>query len=316
MTTIVFCGDPHLSDRPPVGRAPDYRAQIIAKLAEVGRVAAAVGVTGADAVVLLGDLFHVSRANLVSHSLVREIAAILRDYPCPIYAVMGNHDMGEEGLASLHRQPLGVLAEAGVLQVPTEPVQLMAVSLIFRHYDARLDTSPAYYMPTEAESDSGGRHILVAHGSLVPPGQQERFPTLEADEIDGYAAIISGHIHEPFGVRKMRNGVWFANPGSLGRVARMPYNERIPSVLVMGYGGTEFSWREWELETALPPGEIFLAPEAADEEATDEIRAFAVALSQGMAAETFDIETLLASVTGVSDSVKAHVRRLLVQGGL
>ena len=318
-TRIVFVGDIHAADRPPLGRTEDYREQILTKLEEGG-----VASKGADAIVLLGDIFHQPRANLVSHSLVKSLMDIFRRYPAPVYALMGNHDQGEEGYASLPRQPFGVLGEAGVIRVFLSPVVVGQVRLVFRHYDARRDADPTYYALGEDERDrpfNPGAIILCAHGSIVPPGESRPYPTLNVRELlyCGADAIISGHLHEDLGISKVSykgNHLLFANPGSLARVSRDKHNmTRIPHILVADWDG-KLTFSYYELESARPASEVFLTPEAGGEEGvSDEIREFARALSGGLAAEEADLDTLLAKFSEIPTNVRNHVRRLIENAG-
>ena len=321
MTRIVFVGDLHLADRPPLGRAPGYRGHVLAKLAEIGAKARS---GEADAVIFLGDIFHQPRANLVSHGLVQQVALVLRaSFPddCPLYAVMGNHDMGEEGFASLSRQPLGVLDSAGVLKVPRlgDVITVRDVKIAFRHYSARRDLDPTYYNLEEGERDC---EVLVCHGSLVPPGKHHRYPTLSAEALlteanQSIRLIVSGHLHEDYGVTLLPSGhTYFANLGSVTRVARDAHNyRRRPSVLLAEIAGAVAGpitlWSA-ALDSALPASEVFVAREEGVEEAdSTAIQAFAEALRRGLTAEELPIEELLAGLGDTPPAVKTHVIRLL-----
>lgn len=314
-TKIIFVGDIHAADRPPAGRVDGYREQILAKLREIGSLT-----NDASAVVLLGDVFHQPRANLVSHSLVKALIDRFVDYACPIYAAVGNHDMGEEGIDSLHRQPIGVLEASGAIQIVHGTVGVgEGVWLDFRHYNARRDADPAYYATAVPNKYP---LVLVAHGSLVPPGEARPYPTVSVADIpheEGtrpYSLIVSGHIHEDMGITALSGGGYFANCGSIARVSRTHGNlTRRPRILSATWEDGDVTFDTYELESALPAAEVFHAPdETTDVEASDEIKRFAAALSQGLATESVDIRELVNSLECGADA-KAHIIRLLTEAG-
>ncbi len=320
---LLFVGDVHIADRPPLGRVEGYREQMMAKLLEVGRLAADAEV---DVIVLLGDLFHQPRANLVSHSLVRELAAVIGTWDCRPFVIAGNHDLAPDGMDSLERQPLGVLDKAGVVEVLREPIQVGLddpLMLFPRHYDHRRQTDPTYYEIGETDEPGAACNIVVAHGPLLPPGEvrHPNQPVVNVEDInlDGVTAIISGHLHEALGVHKLPNGAYFANPGSVGRVSRTPDNlrGRRPQLLLLTWDGRGVEFETQELESVLPPSEVFVVAGDgdADPAATSELREFAAALSVGLSAESVPLDELLNQYPDVSPTVKEHVRRLLVEAG-
>ncbi len=75
-------------------------------------------------------------------------------------------------------------------------------------------------LPEQVRLDVEGRRVLIVHGSpqsmtehLRPDTPEERFRELAATaEAD---IIVCGHSHAPF--MKKVDGVWFLNPGSVGR---------------------------------------------------------------------------------------------------
>ena len=314
-TRILFVGDIHAADRPPAGRVDGYREQILAKLEQIMQAA-----QGADAVVLLGDIFHQPRANLVSHGLVKDLIRVFSDYPCPVYAVIGNHDQGEEGLDSIYRQPLGVLKEAGAVIIPDAGgAGIGQVALVFRHYFARRDADPNYYA-LNVEVHPKRPCVLVAHGSILPPGEVRPYPTVcvtDIPNVERYCLVVSGHIHEDMGITELPGGGYFANLGSVGRVSRTQGNlTRTPRVLSVTWEGDDVAFDTYELtESTLPASQVFRVPEATDsEDASDEIKLFASALSAGLASESVDVRELVESLEG-SPAAKAHLIRLLIQAG-
>ena len=74
-------------------------------------------------------------------------------------------------------------------------------------------------LPEEIQMESGGKNILLIHGSpvsneeaLTPDTPDERLRELAALKTD---LIICGHSHQAFA--RQVDGTWFINPGSVGR---------------------------------------------------------------------------------------------------
>lgn len=113
MITLVWRTDVHVADRSPVSRTDDWLATCLDKVRQVGDIARQVG---ADAVIDGGDFFHVKTPSKNSHKAVRQVAELHQEYPCPVYANVGNHDVSSGDIRNLPKQPLGVLFETGVFQ--------------------------------------------------------------------------------------------------------------------------------------------------------------------------------------------------------
>lgn len=94
--SLVFRTDVHASDRSPISWKGDYPAEIWSCLEQIGEVAREAR---ALAVLDGGDYFHTKAASRNSHDLVRRTAVLHRDYPCPVYAIVGNHDITYNNLS-------------------------------------------------------------------------------------------------------------------------------------------------------------------------------------------------------------------------
>ena len=115
MKLLFFC-DLHLAERPPLARNDSYCDDLFAKLEELKELARSTDIT-----IMGGDWLHWPRPNDTSHRLVRRLIECLRNWPTELYTLAGNHDLPSEGMAGLHRMPLGVILEA----LKDGPVQLL-----------------------------------------------------------------------------------------------------------------------------------------------------------------------------------------------
>lgn len=113
MVKLLWRTDVHLSDVAPQSRKDDWTETVLSKLRQVGHIASKLDVS---AVLDGGDFFHVKSPGRNTHDLVRRVADVHKNYPCPVYANVGNHDCVYGDYKFLDQQPLGVLFATGVFQ--------------------------------------------------------------------------------------------------------------------------------------------------------------------------------------------------------
>ena len=136
---FIFMGDLHAADKPPSGRVDDYKATVQVKLCDIALKAIEHNV---GAVISVGDIFHSKQGNRVSDSLRQMLIDTFKAFPCPVFVVPGNHDMGSAGM-DFTNQPLGTLVSAG------------AVKLLTSIHDSRLG---AWLVPRPYNTDAEGFH--------------------------------------------------------------------------------------------------------------------------------------------------------------
>lgn len=219
----MIVGDIHLSDRPPSIRTETYATDILDKVAfsvdEANR-------RGCDALLLLGDVFHLKTPSKTSHALVQSTAEVLETFTGgPVLIVPGNHDMSHDRIESLESQPLGSLAlspnihllmgydrDTGIFGIPylndwTQPLDRW-LSLA-----AKINPQP----------------VLVAmHAPIFPPAEDPPYDYINANDLgismhDDHrlwpAPVAYGHIHDPHGFYQSggMNQRWFCNNGAISR---------------------------------------------------------------------------------------------------
>jgi DNA repair exonuclease SbcCD nuclease subunit len=318
---ILIFGDLHLADRPPGGRVDDYATTVLGKLQEIGSLCER---EGAGLALSLGDWFHIKQPNRVSHHLVRKTIEVCQAFPCEIWGVYGNHDISPDG--TFDRQPLGVLQEAGAVQVPREAVLFAEFWLVPRPYNASAEgvhdgqTDPSYYSLADEERELIAKNpapvIGLAHGSIVGPGDSRPYPWVNVDQIPGledYDLFISGHLHECLGVVQVGKTI-FANPGSIGRTRRdIASYARTVEVLVVSIDEKGLTVEEVPLPGVAPALEVFGKREAEDapDLPADEITQFVDVLGEGLRADELSVPELLAELGDIEPEVKAEVERLL-----
>ena len=242
---LITSSDEHLADLPPGFRKPDYRASILTKLEWQGKFAKRFG---ADAVLRGGDFFHIKPANKTTMSTMALAARVHRDYHCDTWALEGNHDISNNDLSTVPRQPLGVMFEAGVFKLLRDQVfesggirvRVVGVPYTTDIYDEAL-------RDMVRKRDDDGIVVAVVHAlaSMAPP---ERIQSFFGERIFDYRDLVYegcpdvyvfGHYHKDQGVQE-HLGVHFVNLGAVGRGSltfeNMERKPKIGSIVVNSQG--------------------------------------------------------------------------------
>lgn len=227
MYDYLLVNDIHLSDQPPSSCTGSYQDDLF-DLLECTRQLAKK--RKSKAVILAGDVIHSKTPSRTSHRTVIRLVDHLRQYPCPVLIVPGNHDMQHDRLDSLDEtQPLGVVFASGAAHMLVgwsavtaglidDPVY--GVPWQIRWQDDVVASALADWRDGFAGSKPG---LVVAHAPLYPPGLEltyEFYPAGNwAQAMDGHGTVHYGHVHEAHGVYTV-DGVVFSNPGALSRGSR------------------------------------------------------------------------------------------------
>jgi len=241
MLTLVWRTDAHMADDAPASRTDDWTETVLGKLEQVGEIARSVA---ADAVIDGGDLTHIKSPTRNSHHLVRRIAQVQAEYPCPTYSCIGNHDVKYGDYSNIGEGPLGVLFEAGVLhrlydgheavfEAGGVSVRVAGIPYHGVHYDLnRVSTIT-----------KGSEDYLVVAAHLLASAQGGSM--FEGEDILKYGDLANldpdvwcfGHWHKDQGVQTI-GGKKFVNIGSLSRGAlSMDELTRKPSVAILRFDG-------------------------------------------------------------------------------
>jgi len=235
---ILYMTDTHLRGTSPRSRTDDFPETMRRKLGEVVAIAEREQV---DAVLHGGDVF--DRPNL-SPAVVRECARLFREFPAPIYAIAGNHDIYGHNPATIERTMLGLLDAFGVLRLirDDEKIRLekggVVVQLSGRpfHYDLdKRDPAMDYAVKNEVGADFC---IHMVHGMLVDRALPDGVPHTMVHEAwsDDVDILLTGHYHAGFPMQE-RNGKVIINPGALARVnSQSAEINRMPQVVLIELG--------------------------------------------------------------------------------
>ena len=311
-------GDMHNADRPPLGRTESYMDDILAKQEETFDIASR---TGCDWIVDCGDYFHKFRGVVNINRLLVRLLDLYRRRPCEIYGVGGNHDFSYSGMDSVFTMPFGVLVKAGVIhwldKARTVGASGERVLLVPRNWEPYIDALPNIFKLKKEEvalRPKNGYTVMVAHASIVPPGDNRPFPHHKADRLptEMLHVLHAGHLHEDLGVHRLPSGCWFTNIGSISRVERTRHNlERRPEVLTVELDRGEIEFERHPLTSARPAAEVFFDQEVAVER---ELGDFAENLASSLELEDTPIDELIARYTREdSPEVVERLKRYLME---
>lgn len=246
MTKIITIGDAHLSDRAPVNTVESYTQDIIDMLlwiADEGKR------RGADAVILLGDVFHHKAPSRNSHALVQKMIDVIQYFQkleVPLWCVVGNHDLTNDRMDSLPSQPLGVLFKAGLKRLEGWHPDLPVFGIGWRqdwttNEDSAWEAFALWRSALGLDNDGQpgvlqGPALAVTHAPVYPPKEasEKLFELVPCDGPKGISAAMGGqgffnfgHIHSNHGFWEV-DGVTYANLGALSRGSLVEYNLERP----------------------------------------------------------------------------------------
>lgn len=246
MVTLVWRTDVHLADKGPSSRLdgdrwPEVVSDKLLQVADVARREDAMAVIDG------GDFFDKKSPSRNSHRLVRQAADIHEQYPCPVYACVGNHDCVHGNIEYLPQQPLGVLFSTGVFRRLYDEheafferggVTVRVVGVPYHGYRYDLDRLAV---------PKGDEDYLVVVAHLL--ASEKGGSMFEGEDIVPYKRLRGmpadlmafGHWHKDQGVTDLA-GTKIVNIGSLTRGSLSEDNiERTPSCAVWRFrpGGIE-----------------------------------------------------------------------------
>ncbi len=237
---FLICGDLHWRAVNPRARTDDFQAALVAKLMEIFSLARQ---HRCAAILQTGDLTDTAGLQL---STIGDLMEVLRESPCPVLAVPGNHDTWGANPDTLPRTPFGLLARGGWIQdVSQHSFHLISADgvpvVVTGHaYDAETDLEPGQYAAPAAEAEAFRVHMT--HGMLLrrEPGFPVRHTTLA--QIAGLQGLpdvlINGHEHLSHWVQRVGQTL-ILKPGALARLtAHVEEIHRPVQVMLLTVTGT------------------------------------------------------------------------------
>jgi DNA repair exonuclease SbcCD nuclease subunit len=320
MIRLLVINDVHLAASPPMGCRDVYVDDVKGMLVEARQYAID---NGCEFTIFTGDFFH-SKRN-VPDSLKWWAMDLLQHWPGRKLAIVGNHDLGYGGLASVPSQPIGLLFKEGSLEWLKEDLVVetcLSLTPGAPHNDecsVRIQFSPAnYFDAIDHNPQNFGLErvsgvdwaIKVAHGTITVPGKGYPFHVIPMDTIptEGMDICLFGHPHWDVGIHDVR-GCTFASLGSLGRTQHTDDNEqRVMRLLQVQLDKTEVYFDELLLSSAVPADQLFLTKAGSHVEVTKAMRRFVRSVEEAISVEGGSLAEVLAKVGGGDADARAKLR--------
>lgn len=298
---LIWRSDAHLADKPPRSRIDDWASAILDKLTQVGEIAREME---ADAVIDGGDLFHVKSPSRNSHDLVRRVAEVHANYPCPVYLTPGNHDLKYGSLEYLAETPLGVLYESGVVrrlydEHEADFVYISPKSTGGMHNTPKVRVvgipyhGPDYEFNRFTTITKGDEDwlIVVAHCLANPDGGT----LFDKEDIISYSQLANldpdiwcfSHWHKYQGIQEIAKDKWAVNLGSLSRGSLSEDDlNRTPCCAVVTFGDDGVDFEVHPL-TVRPADRVFDVEGAnRSRQRTMSMEAFAISLRETLISQS------------------------------
>jgi hypothetical protein len=212
---LTFVGDSHFNDATPSTRIDDYSAASLDKLDKLFSIVS----SHPRPIIFLGDVFHKRKQSLSYISSLMAKFRRFRDEGCPVYAVIGNHDLAYERMDTVETGPLGVFFQSGIIEplrnlVITTPGDYRVLVAGF-HY-------PEDILPAKELVEGEVFAVCVAHRYYDYDFDDQTLR--ESHLIDlGYRVYAFGHDHCNYPVTKVGSSV-LIRPGSFMRGTSNRYN--------------------------------------------------------------------------------------------
>jgi len=308
MLKLLQVQDSHLADRPPSRRTGTYAEDILVKMAEVSELAHKYKV---DAVLHAGDIFHQKSAYRVSHDLTNRVLSWVADLiPSRLIAVPGNHDIKDDSLDTLYRQPFGALDSMPSV-VKFQPYKVTKwKDIVWLVVPGVSKVPEGVWESVPKELKEKYLTVILAHQPIVLDDRPYPFDVISWRQIVGKADVVLwGHKHAADDV--FYSPDWngegrtvFVNPGGISRCSVAGDDlRREPQVayIELDQATRKVSVEYIKLKNVKPIDQVYLLDEyQAEQQKEEEIDTFLESLTE----TTFDyvtLEGLLAEINNMKD---------------
>jgi len=331
---LLYVTDTHIRGTAPRHRLDDFPATLLAKCQEV---VAQCREHQVAALLHGGDLF--DRPD-TAPAVAMAFIDVLRQAPCPIYTVAGNHDVFGYNPETLPRTMLGLFAAFGLVRLlrPGDVDWLeqdgLRVQITGQEFHPDIDRRENRRLDycLFPEGAPGAVHVRLAaadfavhltHGMLLEKAFFEGLAYTRLDEVMGYTEAdltLGAHYHPGWSrdYTDARGKLW-CNPGALVRlgVGRGDVERHPAAVLIDVIGPGACTLHRLPLMSALPGDQVLdVASVTAEAEREKAMANFLQAVAEAGDFEVPDIERIverIAENAGVPAAVRSEALRRLGQ---
>lgn len=292
---FVHITDLHLADK-PFGNHKDFiQDELWKQLEEVFDICFKEN----RDLIITGDVFEHPRPSMVSHNLVTKLINYFNEFKhnnLDVLCIAGNHDLGPGGMEFINEQPLGSVFAGTDLYWNTSPYMHGEVEVHYKNYEPRGEFDPDFFK-ANPYYDGAKRHMVLAHGMLVPDNFSLPYPHVTHSQIADPMVdlVLYGHHHDYHGIHQVGNTV-FANLGSFCRRSRNQQRDVFALVGELSEKGLELEERK--LKSASPWQEIFKEEEVTQENYSQEYVSIANEAKGLLGGHEVDFRSILEEMRG------------------
>jgi len=243
MIKLLWRTDIHDSDQTPGSRTDNWPDTVGGKIRQVGQIAKDQGCV---AVLDGGDYFNNKFPMRTSHKLVNRIASLHDQYPCEVWANVGNHDCRQSQIDNLAEGPLGVLFAAGVFRRCYDEHEAVFTDYARKVRVVGIPYHGPFYDMDRFKIEKGDEDYLVCMAHVLASASGGTM--FKSEDIIKYDQLLElapdvdvwcfGHWHKDQGITEIAPNKWVVNIGSLTRGTLAQDDiERHPSVACLTFGG-------------------------------------------------------------------------------
>jgi len=212
MFRAITFTDIHLADKNPASRKDNYLESLLNKIEQARDICEE---KKADVALCAGDVFHLKTPLKNSHHLVSQVISLFKRFPCPVLSIYGNHDIRQDNLSTLPKQPFYTLIKSGAIHyLEDEFFNNRTIRVFGMDY-----VSNPEYSNFNRENKGEKVQICVAHVNA-----SSKFDDLFGERVYKYQELsktssnifVFGHYHPDQGIEEI-DGKYFINVGSLSR---------------------------------------------------------------------------------------------------
>lgn len=214
--------DLHLADREFGNHVAGVQEELWRMLDEVAKLC----IAESRDLFITGDIFEFKQPRQVSHRLVLRLLNYfthLSDNGVMTYMIAGNHDLASDGMNSIDKQPIGVLASSDNVMLLTKPMIIKTAEGVLQltplNFEDRAERDPEFFA---CERQNGvDYHIVLAHGMLSPDSKQYPYDFIPYSTVPsaGVDAYVYGHPHDDHGIHRVEDTL-YVSCGSFCRRSR------------------------------------------------------------------------------------------------
>jgi exonuclease SbcD len=313
MTKLLVTGDWHYMSTTPRARKDDFQEALSTKICEVFDIARENECNG---IIVPGDI---TNSPNMSYSTFANLVTHMKDAPCQIFSVLGNHDMYSHNPDTIWRTPYGLLVVLDcIIDLKCESRIIgNSVRITGCPFSVDTDRNINDYIPPKISKTGLDYYgfsqptvnIHIAHGMVLesPPPYEMRHTLMSniGYHPDAPDILIVGHNHTGFGVRHVpranKNMMTVINPGALCRLTAHPAElTRTVQVCLLTISDCgEIKTELIPLKTAMP-GEDVLSREHLEMEAArgEQIREFLALLAEEGDAKFLEVRDIVHNIAG------------------